>query len=89
MWPKPGFLRAPPISKPESIKSPDLPRTRPCRGSIRRVFNDCDFGGYPIANGVAPLIDGRTEFYGEKFFVEHHNASGLMEPESLFRLLEA
>jgi len=53
-----------------------------------RVFNDYDFGGYLIANGVAPFIDGRTELYGEKFFVDHNNASGLMQPENLFRLLE-
>jgi hypothetical protein len=32
--------------------------------------------------------DGRTELYGEKFFVDHNAASGLMEPENLFRLLE-
>ena len=53
-----------------------------------RVFNDYDFGGYLIANGVAPFIDGRTELYGEKFFVDHNTASGLMEPENLFRLLD-
>jgi hypothetical protein len=56
--------------------------------NFTRVFNDYDFGGYLIANGVAPFIDGRTELYGEKFFVDHNNASGLMEPENLFRLLE-
>jgi hypothetical protein len=56
--------------------------------NLARVFNDYDFGGYLIANGVAPFIDGRTELYGEKFFVDHNNASGLMEPENLFRLLE-
>jgi hypothetical protein len=56
--------------------------------NLARVFNDYDFGGYLIANGVAPFIDGRTELYGEKFFVEHNSASGLMEPENLFRLLE-
>ena len=56
--------------------------------NLARVFNDYDFGGYLIANGVAPFIDGRTELYGEKFFVEHNAASGLMEPENLFRLLE-
>ena len=39
------------------------------------------------ANGVAPFIDGRTELYGEKFFVDHNAASGLMEPDNLFRLL--
>jgi len=56
--------------------------------NLTRVFNDYDFGGYLIANGVAPFIDGRTELYGEKFFVDHNNASGLMEPENLFRLLD-
>jgi hypothetical protein len=56
--------------------------------NLERVFNDYDFGGYLIANGVAPFIDGRTELYGEKFFVDHNAASGLMEPENLFRLLE-
>jgi hypothetical protein len=56
--------------------------------NLARVFNDYDFGGYLIASGVAPFIDGRTELYGEKFFVDHNAASGLMEPENLFRLLE-
>jgi hypothetical protein len=56
--------------------------------NLARVLNDYDFGGYLIANGVAPFIDGRTELYGEKFFVDHNAASGLMEPENLFRLLE-
>src|SRR6185312_17127203 len=55
---------------------------------VTRVFNDYDFGGYLIASGVAPFIDGRTELYGEKFFVDHNAASGLMEPDNLFRLLE-
>jgi hypothetical protein len=56
--------------------------------NLARVFNDYDFGGYLIANGVAPFIDGRTELYGEKFFIDHNAASGLMEPENLFRLLD-
>ena len=56
--------------------------------NLARVFNDYDFDGYLIANGVAPFIDGRTELHGEKFFVDHNAASGLMEPENLFRLLE-
>jgi hypothetical protein len=57
--------------------------------NLTRVFNDYDFGGYLIANGVATFIDGRTELFGEKFFVDHNAASGLMEPENLFRLLDA
>jgi hypothetical protein len=56
--------------------------------NFKRVFNDYDFGGYLIANNVAPFIDGRTELYGEKFFVDHNAASGLMEPDNLFRLLD-
>jgi hypothetical protein len=56
--------------------------------NLARVFNDYDFGGYLIANGVATFIDGRTELYGEKFFVDHNAASGLMEPDNLFRLLD-
>jgi len=55
---------------------------------VTRVLNDYDFGGYLIANGVAPFIDGRTELYGEKFFLDQNSASGLMEPDNLFRLLE-
>ena len=56
--------------------------------NLTRVFNDYDFGGYLIANGVATFIDGRTELFGERFFVDHNAASGLMEPENLFRLLD-
>lgn len=56
--------------------------------NLARVLNDYDFGGYLIANGVSPFIDGRTELYGEKFFVDHNAASGLMKPENLFRLLQ-
>jgi hypothetical protein len=56
--------------------------------NLTRVFNDYDFGGYLIANGVATFIDGRTELFGEKFFVDHNAASGLMQPENLFRLLD-
>jgi len=56
--------------------------------NFSRVFNDYDFGGYLIASGVATFIDGRTELFGEKFFVDHNAASGLMKPENLFRLLD-
>jgi hypothetical protein len=55
--------------------------------NFTRVFNDYDFGGYLIYSGVAPFIDGRTDIYGEKFFVDHNAASGLMEPDNLFLLL--
>lgn len=56
--------------------------------NFTRVFNDYDFGGYLIASGVATFIDGRTELFGEKFVVDHNNATDLVEPEKLFRLLD-
>ena len=73
---------------PHTANSPVAAVTELKKLNLERVFNDYDFGGYLIASGVAPFIDGRTELYGEKFFVDHNAASGLMEPENLFRLLE-
>lgn len=55
--------------------------------NVSRVFNDYDFGGHLIANDVPTFIDGRTELFGEKFVVDHHLASELIEPDRLFRLL--
>jgi hypothetical protein len=43
--------------------------------NLSRVLNDYGFGGYLIASGVAPFIDGHTELYGEKFFVDHDAAA--------------
>ena len=57
------------------------------RLGVTRVLNDYDFGGYLIANGVAPYIDGRTELYGEAMMVAHNNFSGAAKPDDLFRLL--
>jgi hypothetical protein len=56
--------------------------------NLTRVFNDYDFGGYLIASGIPTFIDGRTELYGGKFFMDHIGAAALMNPEKLFRLLE-
>jgi hypothetical protein len=75
--------------EPHTRGSPVAAVTALKKLNLTRVFNDYDFGGYLIANGVAPFIDGRTELYGEKFFVDHNAASGLMEPENLFRLFDA
>jgi hypothetical protein len=73
---------------PNTANSPVAAVTELKKLNVERVFNDYDFGGYLIANGVPTFIDGRTELFGEKFFVDHNNASGLMEPENLFRLLD-
>jgi hypothetical protein len=54
----------------------------------KRVFNDYDFGGYLIASGVAPFVDGRTELYGETFMVMQDRASRAKDPRDLFKLLD-
>jgi len=74
--------------EPHAHSAPVAAVTELKKLNVTRVFNDYDFGGYLIANGVAPFIDGRTELYGEKFFVDHDAASGLREPDNLFRLLD-
>jgi hypothetical protein len=71
-------MRASPVAAVTELKKLD----------VTRVFNDYDFGGYLIHAGVPTFIDGRTELYGEKFFIDHNAANGLIEPENLFRLLD-
>jgi hypothetical protein len=74
--------------KPDARQSPVAAVVELKKLNVARVFNDYDFGGYLIANGVPTFIDGRTELFGEKFFIDHNNASGLIEPDNLFRLLD-
>jgi hypothetical protein len=74
--------------EPDVRQSPVVAVAALKKMNFTRVFNDYDFGGYLIANGVATFIDGRTELFGEKFMVDHNAASGLMKPDHLFRLLD-
>lgn len=41
------------------------------------LLNSYDFGGYLIAQGVRPFIDGRTELYGADFFLRYDAAVNL------------
>jgi hypothetical protein len=52
------------------------------------LLNEYDFGGYLIASGVAPFIDGRTELYGSAFVVRHHRAVTLQNLPDFVRLLD-
>ena len=58
------------------------------RAKAGPIFNDYGFGGYLIAQGVAPFIDGRTELYGGAFTARHHNAVTLANLPDLLALLE-
>ena len=51
------------------------------------ILNSYNFGGYLIASGLAPFIDGRTELYGEKFFMRHDRAVSLRDVDGFLRLL--
>lgn len=53
-----------------------------------RVFNDYDFGGYLISQGIPPYIDGRAELYGEAFVMQHSRARALWNPGEFFELLK-
>lgn len=54
----------------------------------RRVLNDYDFGGSLIAADVPVFIDGRTELYGERFVLAHHNAIQLRDVGKFLSLLD-
>lgn len=51
------------------------------------ILNSYDFGGYLIASGVKPFIDGRTELYGEAFTVAQTRALMLSDVDGFLQLL--
>lgn len=52
------------------------------------ILNSYDFGGYLIASGLKPYIDGRTELYGENFVVRHDRATSLQDVGGFLKLLD-
>ena len=54
----------------------------------KHVLNSYVFGGYLIASGIKPFIDGRTELYGEKFVLSHDRAVKLQDVGAFFWLLK-
>ncbi|WP_245416787.1 hypothetical protein [Undibacter mobilis] len=53
------------------------------------LLNSYDFGGYLIAQGVKPFIDGRTELYGADFFLRHDAAVNLKNVSVFYDLMRA
>ncbi|MBS0249065.1 MAG: hypothetical protein JSR61_20815 [Proteobacteria bacterium] len=51
------------------------------------LLNSYDFGGYLIAQGVRPYIDGRTELYGADFFLRYDAAVNLKDVAAFDHLL--
>jgi hypothetical protein len=58
------------------------------RAKAGPIFNEYGFGGYLIAEGAAPFIDGRTELYGGAFTARHHNAVTLANLPDFLALLD-
>lgn len=54
----------------------------------RPVLNDYDLGGYLVYAGVAPFIDGRTELYGERFYMRWERAVTLQDVGDFLQLLD-
>lgn len=57
--------------------------------AVRRepVLNTYDFGGYLIAHGVRPFIDGRTDLYGPDFMASYDRVMAA-DPAVLERVLK-
>jgi hypothetical protein len=53
------------------------------------LLNSYDFGGYLIAQGVKPFIDGRTELYGADFFLRHDAAVNLKNVDVFYDLMRS
>jgi hypothetical protein len=51
------------------------------------ILNSYGFGGYLIAEGVEPFIDGRTELYGKDFVLRHDRALTLHSVPAFLQLL--
>jgi hypothetical protein len=43
-------------------------------GPVGPVFNDFDFGGYLISEGVPVFVDGRVDLYGDAFMEQYADA---------------
>jgi hypothetical protein len=66
-----------PIAAVEKLKQIDRP-----------VLNEYDLGGYLVYAGIAPFIDGRTELYGEEFYMRWERAVTLQDVGDLLQLLD-
>jgi hypothetical protein len=72
---------------PSAAITPDA-AAREVKAIGRPVLNDYDFGGYLIFAGIAPFIDGRTELYGEKFYMRYERAVSLQDLPDFLALLD-
>lgn len=51
------------------------------------VFNDYEFGGYLIFNGIAPFVDGRADIYGDGFLRRYTDVAALPDILDQYRIV--
>jgi hypothetical protein len=73
--------------RPSALTTPTVAVAAVKATGKTHILNSYDFGGYLIASGVAPYIDGRAELYGSEFFLRHERATSLQDVGALLRLL--
>lgn len=74
--------------RPSALITPEGAVTAVKASGKTRILNSYDFGGYLIASGLKPYIDGRTELYGEQFFIHHDRATTLQDVGAFMKLLD-
>jgi hypothetical protein len=83
-----GALAASRTLAPDPVNTPAAAVAALKQAHAVAVFNDYDFGGFLIANGVAPFIDGRTELYGGAFPLRQHGAVTLQNLPDFLAMLD-
>ncbi len=58
------------------------------KAHVGPVFNDYNFGGYLVYEGIPTFIDGRTELFGTAFVDRYYNAITLSDLADFERLLK-
>lgn len=82
-------LVLPPLLRyePRALVTPTAATAAVKASGKTHLLNSYDFGGYLIAQGVRPYIDGRTELYGADFFLHYDAAVNLKDVAVFERLL--
>lgn len=74
--------------RPSPLTTPERAVAAVKASGKAHILNSYDFGGYLIASGLKPYIDGRTELYGEAFVVRHDRATSLQDVGAFLKLLD-
>lgn len=77
-----------PPMRPNPAYTPSAAVATLKQSKVEKVLNDYEFGGYLIAEGIAPFIDSRAELYGGDFLTRVNRAFSLADMPDFLRLLD-